>query len=75
MIVLVNALADLTADAASALNVSTRARLRLKTLNFHQQIFEAIRRRDGDAAYTLMAQHVGDIQGRARRSLKQPSPA
>ena len=70
LIVLMNALADLTATAASALNVSTRARLRLKNLHFHQQICEAIRRRDGDAAYTLMAKHVGDIQGRVRRSLK-----
>jgi len=70
LIVLMNALADLTADAASALSVATRARLRLKNLQFHQQIFEAIRRRDGDAAYALMAKHVGDIQGRVRRSLK-----
>jgi GntR family transcriptional repressor for pyruvate dehydrogenase complex len=75
LIVLMNALADLTANAASALSVPTRTRLRLKNLQFHQTIFAAIRRRDADAAYTLMAQHVGDIQGRVRRSLKQRSPA
>ena len=75
LIVLMNALADLTANAASALNVPTRIRLRSKNLHFHQQILEAIRRRDADAAYALMARHVGDIQGRVRRSLKQQSPA
>jgi GntR family transcriptional repressor for pyruvate dehydrogenase complex len=71
LIVLTNALADLTADAASALDVSTRAKHRLKNCQYHQLIFEAIRRRDGDAAYTLMARHVGDIQMRVRRSLKR----
>jgi DNA-binding GntR family transcriptional regulator len=45
----------------------------LKNCHYHRLIFEAIRRRDGDAAYTLMAQHIGDIQGRVRRSLKQRS--
>jgi GntR family transcriptional repressor for pyruvate dehydrogenase complex len=75
LLVLMNAVADLTAAAASALDASTRARHRLKNCHYHRLIFEAIRRRDGDAAYTLMAQHVGDIQGRVRRSLKQQSPA
>jgi DNA-binding FadR family transcriptional regulator len=69
LIVLVNALADLTANAASTLDVTTRAKHRLRNSRFHQQIFEAIRRRDGDTAYALMARHVGDIQGRVRRSL------
>ena len=75
LIVLMNALADLTADAASALNVSTRARHRLKNFQYHRLILEAIRQRDGDAAYTLMARHVGDIQGRVHRSLKHPKTA
>ena len=75
LMVLMNALADLTAGAASALEVSTRARHRLKNCHYHRLIFEAIRQGDGDAAYTLMARHVGDIQGRVRRSLKQLSPA
>ena len=75
LIVLMNALADLTAEAASALDVSTRARHRLKNCHYHQLIFEAIRQRDGDGAYTIMARHIGDIQGRVHRSLKQQSPA
>jgi DNA-binding FadR family transcriptional regulator len=71
LIVLMNALADLTADAASALDVSARARHRLQNCRYHRMIFEAIRQRDGQAAYRIMAEHVGDIQGRVRRSLKQ----
>ena len=71
LIVLMNALADLTASAAAALDVSTRARHRLKNCRYHEQILEAIRQRDGDAAYTLMARHIGDIQGRVSRSLKR----
>jgi DNA-binding FadR family transcriptional regulator len=69
LIVLMNALADLTADAASVLDVPTRARHRLKNCHYHQMIFDAIRQGDADAAYTIMARHVGDIQGRVHRSL------
>jgi GntR family transcriptional regulator, transcriptional repressor for pyruvate dehydrogenase complex len=71
LIVLMNALADLTANAASSLDVSTRAQNRLTNCHFHRKIFDAICRRDGDAAYKIMAEHVGDIQGRVDRSLKE----
>ena len=70
LIVLANALADLTAAEASVLDVAARARHRLQNCHFHRKIFDAIRRGDGQAAYTIMAEHVGDIQGRVRRSLK-----
>ena len=70
LIVLMNALADLTASAASALDSSVRARHRLKNCQFHRLIFEAIRARDGEAASRIMAQHVRDIQRRVHRSLK-----
>jgi GntR family transcriptional regulator, transcriptional repressor for pyruvate dehydrogenase complex len=69
LIVLMNALADLTADVASVLDTSTRARHRLKNCQFHREIFDAIRQHDGDAAYAIMAKHVGDIQRRVHRSL------
>src|SRR5260370_42004667 len=46
LIVLMNALADLTADAAAALDVMTRTRHRLKNCEFHRQLFEAIRTHD-----------------------------
>jgi GntR family transcriptional regulator, transcriptional repressor for pyruvate dehydrogenase complex len=69
LIVLMNAVADLTADAAAALDVTTRTRHRQMNTQFHRQLFEAIRRHDGTRAYGIMAKHVGDIQARVRRSL------
>jgi len=69
LIVLMNALADLTANVASVLDAATRARHRLRNCRYHRQIFEAIRRGDGDAAYTIMAEHVGDIQTRVHQCL------
>jgi GntR family transcriptional regulator, transcriptional repressor for pyruvate dehydrogenase complex len=69
LIVLMNALADLTAQAAAVLDVPTRTRHRQMNTQFHRQLFEAIRRHDGDTAYEIMAKHVGDIQRRVRRSL------
>ena len=71
LIVLMNALADLTAEVASVLDASTRARHRLKNCQFHRKIFEVICQHDGDAAYAVMARHVGDIQRRVRRSLPE----
>ena len=71
LIVLMNALADLTASVAASLDVSARARHRLQNCQYHRQICDAIRRRDGEAAYTIMEEHIGDIQSRVRRSLKQ----
>jgi GntR family transcriptional regulator, transcriptional repressor for pyruvate dehydrogenase complex len=70
LIVLMNALADLTAGAALALDISTRARHRLKNCHYHRLIFEAIQQRDAAAAYSIMADHVGDIQRRVSRCLK-----
>ncbi len=67
LVVLMNALADLTAESVSDLDAKVRTRHRRKNLEFHRQIFEAIRRRDDVGAYTLMVRHVGDIQGRVDR--------
>lgn len=71
LIVLMNALADLTADSVSGLDVKARARHRKKNCEYHRLIFEAIRRRDDHAAYTLMVRHVGDIQARVDRTIKR----
>jgi GntR family transcriptional regulator, transcriptional repressor for pyruvate dehydrogenase complex len=71
LVVLMNALADLTAESVSALDVRIRSRHRRKNCEYHRQIFEAIRTNDGDLAYTLMLQHVGDIQDRVGRTMKQ----
>src|SRR5207249_8247329 len=73
LVVLMNALADLTAESVSTLDVRIRSRHRRKNCEYHRQIFEAIRAHDGDAAYALMVRHVGDIQGRVSRTMKAPS--
>jgi GntR family transcriptional regulator, transcriptional repressor for pyruvate dehydrogenase complex len=71
LVLLMNALADLTASAAATLDVAAREKHRLQNCHFHRHIFDAIRRRDGEAAYAIMSEHIGDIQGRVRRSLKK----
>ncbi|HWK11574.1 MAG TPA: FadR/GntR family transcriptional regulator [Vicinamibacterales bacterium] len=70
LVVVMNALADLTAESVSALDRRTRARHRRKNCEYHRQIFEAIRAHDGDGAHGLMLKHVGDIQNRVSRSIK-----
>jgi len=69
--VLMNALADLTAETASVLDAGVRARNRRRNCRYHRQIFDAIQRHDAQAAYELMVQHVGDIQGRVARTMKK----
>jgi GntR family transcriptional regulator, transcriptional repressor for pyruvate dehydrogenase complex len=64
LVVLMNALTDLTAQSVADLDVKVRTRHRRKNSQFHRQIFEAVRRHDDVGAYTLMVRHVGDIQGR-----------
>jgi GntR family transcriptional regulator, transcriptional repressor for pyruvate dehydrogenase complex len=71
LVVLMNALADLTAESVSALDAGIRSRHRRKNAKYHRQIFEAIRSHDGDAAQLLMLQHVGDIQRRVGRTMTQ----
>jgi len=71
LVVLMNALADLTAESVSQLDVRIRSRHRRKNCEYHRQIFEAIRANDGEAAYALMLQHVGDIQDRVGRTMKK----
>jgi DNA-binding FadR family transcriptional regulator len=73
LVVLMNALADLTAESVSALDARIRTRHRRRNCQYHRKIFEAIRAHDADAAYTLMVQHVGDIQDRVGRTMKQRS--
>jgi DNA-binding GntR family transcriptional regulator len=70
-VVLMNALADLTAKSVSTLDVKVRARHRRKNCEYHRQLFDAIRRHDDQAAYNLMVQHVGDIQGRVGRTMRK----
>jgi len=69
LVVLMNALADLTAESVAVLDVRVRSRHRRKNCEYHRQIFEAIRANDGEAASALMLQHVGDIQDRVGRTM------
>jgi GntR family transcriptional regulator, transcriptional repressor for pyruvate dehydrogenase complex len=73
LVVLMNALADLTAESVSTLDAKVRARHRRKNCEYHRQIFDAIRKHDAQASYTLMVRHVGDIQGRVGRTMKKQS--
>jgi GntR family transcriptional repressor for pyruvate dehydrogenase complex len=69
LVVLMNALADLTAESVSELDVRIRARHRKKNCEYHRLIFKAIQKHDADAAYALMVRHVGDIQDRVSRTM------
>ncbi len=71
LVVLMNALGDLTAKSVSVLDSRVRTRHRRKNCQYHRRIFEAIRAHDGEAAYALMLQHVGDIQDRVGRTMKK----
>jgi GntR family transcriptional regulator, transcriptional repressor for pyruvate dehydrogenase complex len=73
LVVLMNALADLTVETASVLDAKVRARHRRRNCKYHRQIFDAIRKHDAQEAYALMVQHVGDIQGRVGRTMKKQS--
>jgi GntR family transcriptional regulator, transcriptional repressor for pyruvate dehydrogenase complex len=70
LVVLMNALADLTAESVSDLDVRVRTRNRKKNCEYHRLLFEAIQKQDGDEAYSLMVRHVGDIQDRVSRIRK-----
>jgi GntR family transcriptional regulator, transcriptional repressor for pyruvate dehydrogenase complex len=72
--VLMNALADLTADAASVLDPEVRARHQRKNRQSHRALFDAIRIHDEDAAYSVMIEHVHDIQRRVERTSKSHRP-
>jgi GntR family transcriptional regulator, transcriptional repressor for pyruvate dehydrogenase complex len=71
LVVLMNALADLTAKSVSTLDAKVRARHRRKNCEYHRQLFDAIRKHEDQAAYTLMVKHVGDIQGRVGRTMRK----
>ena len=70
LVVLMNALRDLTAESVSALDSKTRTRHRRKNCEYHRELLEAIRAHDADTAHALMMRHVGDIQERVSRTLQ-----
>jgi GntR family transcriptional repressor for pyruvate dehydrogenase complex len=65
--VLMDALSDLTVEVVAGLDLS--AGVQHLVCDSHRQIAYAIKRRDEEAAYKLMLQHVAQIQSRLGRAL------
>ena len=66
--ILMNSMADLAVEAVHSFDITRDVDEHI--VGFHARIFEAIRRRDEDAAYRLMFRHVRDVQGRLRRAFE-----
>jgi DNA-binding FadR family transcriptional regulator len=64
--ILIRAITELAAEVAQDIVISSD--LHAHIVSHHAQIFEAIRRRDEEAAADAMLRHVRDVQGRMRRA-------
>jgi GntR family transcriptional regulator, transcriptional repressor for pyruvate dehydrogenase complex len=60
LITLMNSLADLTLEVVTA--IDTPRPVKEGICRFHRAIFEAVERRDEEAAYRLMLEHIGVVQ-------------
>ncbi len=67
--IMMNSVADLTLEAISDIDVSHDTRENV--IVFHRQILAAIERRDEEAAYQLMLEHVLDVQSRLGKSFSE----
>jgi len=67
LIIVMNSLADITLEATSQLDIGRD--MNKHVLDFHSRIIDAIRRRDGDAAYEIMRSHIHDVQSRLGKAL------
>ncbi len=67
LIIVMNSVADLELEAISTIDISPEVKKHV--LTFHKRIVDAIRRRDGDAAYQIMLRHVLDVQSRLRKAM------
>jgi GntR family transcriptional repressor for pyruvate dehydrogenase complex len=65
--VLMNSMADLAIEEVRRIDVTPDVDEHI--VNYHQRIFEAIRKRDEDAAHRLMLRHVREVQARLARAL------
>ncbi len=66
LIIVMNSVADLELEAISRIDISRE--VKKHTIDFHRRIVDAIRRRDGDAAYEIMLRHILDVQSRLRKA-------
>ncbi len=64
-----NSVADLIIDAISSLDLTLDTRRHVT--HFHQQVFQAIRKRDGEKAYDMMFRHVVDVQRRIGEAVRK----
>jgi DNA-binding FadR family transcriptional regulator len=64
---LIDALSELTAEVAAGVDLSTAALRAMRAS--HRQIADAIKRRDEEAAYARMLEHVARIHDRLGRAL------
>jgi GntR family transcriptional repressor for pyruvate dehydrogenase complex len=62
LIIVMNSLADLALEAFARIDIGTD--VKRHTVDFHQKVIDAIRRRDSEAAYQEMLRHVRDVQSR-----------
>ncbi len=67
--IVMNSVADLTVEAISRIDLS--ADVQRHVLFFHKRVFEAIRRRDEEAAYKLMLRHVLEVQSRLAKTFSR----
>jgi GntR family transcriptional repressor for pyruvate dehydrogenase complex len=69
MIMMINSLADLLVEVIRPIDIQKAQRT--KTLDFHWRLLDAITRRDENAAYDIMRDHVLEVQERLGNSLAQ----
>ncbi|HEY3056370.1 MAG TPA: FadR/GntR family transcriptional regulator [Thermoanaerobaculia bacterium] len=67
LLIVMNSLADLALEAIAQIDIGRDVKKHV--IDFHTAILDAIRRRDGDAAYEIMLSHVHDVQSRLRKAL------
>src|SRR5712691_7941932 len=69
LLIVMNSLADLAPEAIAQIDIGRDVKKHV--VDFHSAILDAIRRRDGDAAYKIMLSHIHDVQSRLRKALMQ----
>jgi GntR family transcriptional repressor for pyruvate dehydrogenase complex len=67
LLIVMNSLADLALEAIAQIDIGRDVKKHV--IDFHTAILDAIRRRDGDAAYKIMLSHIHDVQSRLRKAL------
>jgi DNA-binding FadR family transcriptional regulator len=69
LIIVMNSMADLALEAFAKIDIGVDVKRHV--LEFHRKIADAIRRRDGDAAYEIMLGHVRDVQSRLGKAFER----